>query len=806
MNEHFQSRGGVRMYRSLKKRPNRTLLGAEFQAGISVKDCLDTTYFMKIYMSKCRGLQYRNWRNVCADLKQMGCKKELLDVIYHSWVKFKFARALRPSMQSTYVYILKNFSDLEGQKIYDDCYEQYTEQPEGTTRVFYDRRGKDSRYYRLLEYFYNEQPEWILPLTVFPRIDFEKSKMHYSDEPYEINGDLIKEVHEKVFNYIMKLDIKKLFIPRGDLMQKYGSQRYNDGGVVRFDYERPSNSFDSSFKYQRFLTQPLTPREVWLPGKAIKQNNAFFMNVHRQILEKDPIYPSLIMEENHTSLLPHIKEGMWGFDISGFGFQFIREWLIAGNNAIRELYPCSQMEEQSEIFEQILGSVSVEMPNGEIKHPKRGIGLGYYEDLKTIVMMALLDDHYPISIYGDQGLIEKKGIEFAFELMKYSFIMNYEKLDEKASEKQLRWGGIIFDSDHCIRPRIYTDSIFGAFFSRHHWERKSSLQSVCKHYPEMYKSIEKRIVNMYDRIFGYEFFKGEHILPFEDGGLCLKPRVQGVSKLYNIRNHSTPENAMVFDPIYQTPFQLVNKSSVTFKESKRFSKMRKNLYKTQSAKDTMLYDYVNPEIEFNKKQPLLPRSLPRWADINLILGSNMSSGALTSGLWGEEIQKAAERQYFSSDPFRARATGGYSFITKWRSSRPPPQELLETAEVLKGCETTDTLYVSRNDLYQERSMGEDPFYYNTDLFSRVIEIADKRKATRSNVGSIDEKRLQEEVFELLPSMIKRRKVNDFAGVIALAEQVLDNYDRGYEIMSQSDHGFLENDDDFYADAIDLVDL
>jgi len=791
----------------LKRKPDRTLLGAEFQAGVSCKDSLEVSYFMKQYMYLCRGLQLRNWTRTELILKRMKCPKDILTVIYHSWVKFKFANAIRPSMRKTYTYIMKNFSDLEGQKIYDDCYEQYTEQPEDTTREFYKARGKDSRYFRLLEYFYNEQPEWILPLSVFPRIDFEKSKMHYSDIPYQIDNDIIKEVQEKVTSYIYNLDVKSLFIPRGDLMQKYGSQKYNDGGVVRFDYERPQNSFDSSFKYQRFLTQPLTPREVWLPGKAIKQNNAFFMNVHRQILQKDPTYPSLIMEENHDRLKEFLKVGMWKFDISGFGFQYLREWLIAGSNAIRELYPCSEIEEQSEIFEQILNSVSVEMPNGEIKKPIRGIGLGYYEDLKTIVMMALLEPHYPIQTYGDQGLVQKRGIEFCFDLMKYSFIMNYEKIDEGASEHRLRWGGVIFDLDQIIRPRIYSDSIFGAFFSRHHWERKTTLNSVSKHYPDMYKSLEKRLIFMYRRIFGYEFYNEELSSSFMNGGISMKPREGGPSKLYNIRNYATPENMMIFDPIYQTPFALANKKSATFKESKIFQKKRKALYVKNSPLDTILYDYVNPIIEYNKKEPILPRQLPRWADLNLILSSNMSSGALTSGLMGEEIMKAAERQYFSSDPFRARATGGYSFVTRWRSLRPPPQELLETAEVLKKVDNIDSLYVNRTDLVQNPMLSEDPMYYNTNLFDNVIGAISKRKATSSIAKSTTEvNRLKDDVLNLLPSMIKRQKVNNFSDVIKLSEKILDINNRDYDIREISDHGLEDDDDEYFADAIDLVDL
>jgi hypothetical protein len=531
------------------------------------------------------------------------------------------------------------------------------------------------------------------------------------------------------------------------------------------------------------------------------------MAVHRQILEKDPIYPSLDMDYNHARLKPYIETGMWKFDISGFGFQFIREWLIAGNNAIRELYPCSEIEEQSEIFEEILKNVSVELEDGSVIKPIRGIGLGYYEDLKTIVMNAILSDHFPISVYGDQGLIEKRGIEFAFALMAYSFLMNYEKLDEGSSEKRLRWGGMVFDPDTYFKPRIYSDSVFGAFFSRHHWERKASLYSVYKHYPEMYKSVEPRIVQMYNRIFGYEFYQGEASASFLDGGLSSRSRVAGVQRLYNIRSYMTPINLMVFEPIYQTPFRLVDKNYISFKESKKFHYKRRNIYKTNVPKDTLLYDYVNPILEFNKKNARLPRVLPRWADLNLILTSNMSSGSITCGLRGEEILKAAQWQHFASDPFRARATGGYSFVTRWRSERPPPQEWLESAEILMECETIDSLYVNRTDLLQNPMLSEDSMYYNTDLFKSIIGKVSKRKRGDLSEASFDlGNQLSEDVRNLLPSMIKRNKINDFSSLLAFAEQKLDGYDKGYNLIDESDHGDYEADETFYADAIDLVDL
>jgi len=760
-------------------------------------------------MRTCRGLQLRNWKAVLRLFNFLNVDKDLIRVIYNSWVMFKIARSFRPERSSIYVYILKNCSDLEGQRIYDDVYEQYTEQPYETTRDFYKSRyPNDSIQVRLMEYFYHEDPHWILPLSVFPRIDFEKSKMHYAFEDYTINPELLKEVHEKVFEYIMRLDIEEIFMPRGDVMQKYGTQRYNDGGIVRYDFERPKNSFDSSFKYQRFLTMPLTPREVWLPGKAIKQNNAFMMNIHRQILKRDPVYPSTDPLVNFSRIKPYLKKGFLKFDISGFGFQYVRELLTAGNRAIQELFPCSEYDEQTNIMEQILESVSVEMPNGDILYPKRGIGLGYYEDLKTIIMIALLQSSHPISIYGDQGLLDPFALEFAEELARFSFIMNWEKVDFGSSEGQTRWGGCIFNKENkaVIKPKLYMENILGAFFSRHHWERKLAIRGFAKHFPDVYVKIQNTVSDMYERTFGYEFYKSECRTSFDNGGLTLKPRNVGHLRLWNIRGYMSPVSAMVFDTTYQTPFKLAFDHKVSFKESKLFSKKRKAIYKSNGINDSTLYDYTNPVIVYNKKETILPRSLPKWADFNLIVYHSMSSGSLTCGLEGEEVKNAVVRQQFSSDPFRARATGGYSIDTLWRTSRPPDQEWLDVADVLMDLDKAHSLYVRRADLHQNPMLSDDPMYVDTNLFEHLITRIDKRKRSihsddHSELGA----RMSAEVRSILPSLIKRHKVNHLNDIVTLVEQRLGDFDKGYEV-AESDYGDYIADESYYADAIDMVDL
>jgi hypothetical protein len=789
-----------------KRRDYTPLIGPEFRLEKSVKQSLDVDFYIRLYMKLCRGLQRRNLVKVLGQLSAYGASEPILNIIIDSWVKFKFAQSVRPRSKQTYVYILKNFCDLEGQKIYDDVYEQFAEQPEKTSYDFFIMsKVTDQRYFRLLDYFYNEDPEWILPLEVFPRIDFEKSKMHLSFTPLHLSEEIIKECHDKVFAYVMKLNVRSLYMPRADVMQKYGNQRFNDGGVVRYDYEKPQHSFDSSFKYQRFLTKPLTPREVWLPGKAIKQNNAFMMTVHRQLLKSDPRYPSEDIKNDFEILREALGNEFLKFDISGFGFQYPRELLAVGNRVIQELYPCSVYDEQSAIFGKILDSVQVSYDDGSVVYPTRGIGLGYYEDLKTLIMLALLDKFDPVSVYGDQGLLPLTAVGFADELSRFSFIMNWEKVDFGASAGKTKWGGHSFTSSSVIKPRLYMESLLGAFFSRHHWERKSALLGFSIHYPDVYLRLQKRICNMYDVIWGYEFYPGDSFSPFMNGGLIKAPATTGYQRLWFLRGVMTPKNNMLFDTTYQTPFKRVSTSKVPYKESKAFSIKRKTMYKTSKVFDKSLYDYCNPELVYNKKTKPIPRSLPRWADFNLIAYHGISSGAITCGLRGEDVNNAINRQYLSMDPFRAASTGGYSITTRWRTSRPPDQEWLEIGAVLSQVDNIDSISVYRADLPQNPALMDDPMYFNDNLFTNLVKVVLKRKRTQLS-DSLPELglRVSDHVRQILPGLIKRSKVSHLNNLTSVVEKTLENYGT-FNTLEGSDYGDIMDDVEYYGDEIDLVD-
>jgi len=658
---------------------------------------------------------------------------------------------------------------------------------------------------RVLDYFRDENPEWYAPLDLFPRIFFVKDKMSLCHEPYVFDDSLKKEVFDKVFSYVLSLGINKLYMPYPDSLQKYGNQRYNDNGVVRFDYERPVSSFDSSFLYQEFLTKPLTPRQVWLPGKAIKQNNAFFMLVHRQILDADPRYPSVSEEEVKERLSAIIPTGALSFDISGFGFQYCREILIEANRAIQELFPCTVYDEQTEIFERILSDVEVIMPQGDRVRPIRGVGLGYWEDLKTIAMMAILAPFNPISLYGDQGILPLDAFDFFPELLKFQFILNFEKVGTAASTmQQTKWGGVTYTLDSHIKHKRLSEKFLGSFFARTHWERKSALVSFLKDDNREYIAIQKRIADMYEKTFGYEFYPKDIYNHYERGGIIDKAYDTGYIRMWWVRGQASPRSNLLFDAKYQTPFKRVGVIKTSLRMAKDFSQKRKALYRKNQVFDSTLYDYLYPRIEYNKKDKILPRVIPRWADLNLILLHGVSGNSLTCGLSPEEMKKAILYQSLSSDPFRARATGGYKVNTVWRTERPPDQEWVDIQEALEHVEPLSYLYVHRADLHQNPDLMNDPMYRDTNLFHTLIDKSLKRKRSIHSLGDHDEHDLRRAVMEKLPALINSGKVNNLPDIVRLVGDELGDlepFDKSYG----SEHGSVADDDAFFMDDIVMID-
>jgi hypothetical protein len=327
----------------------------------------------------------------------------------------------------------------------------------------------------------------------------------------------------------------------------------------------------------------------------------------------------------------------------------------------------------------------------------RGIGLGYYEDMKTIGIMAILNSFNPISVYGDQGLLPVDVGQMAVGVLRsYGFIIKDHK--DYSKQQIVKWSGYTMSRDKLAKRSTYWDGIFGAFSAQEHWERKSSLRSVSELMDD-YKLIDDYIAFHYERTFGPEFTRGDSYNHFDNSGVTLSsPYQAGFRKEWRVDMLKTPQISYESNVFHQSPFHI----EVNRKESKEFSKIRWKAYKYSRVESTEMLEYVYPRISMNgKPNRHLSRFgalLPWWADLKLVLEHGATSGTITSGLTGDELVTAAINQKFAPDPFKARATGGYKILTQYRSMRTVSKEMYVMATALSELSLMSSYSVKRYDV------------------------------------------------------------------------------------------------------------
>jgi hypothetical protein len=489
--------------------------------------------------------------------------------------------------------------------------------------------------------------------------------MPLSFESFDKEKANLPKFRELVKKYLRDLNIKNLFIPPPEMILKVASSRYNDGGEVKRDFQRPEKSFESGFLYQSFNPKPLSTREVWLPDKSTKINNAFWMIIGRQILKSDPIYPDDDPKITHERIKHKLKYFIHIFDISGFGLQYPRELLAIVAEEIVRLFPNPDLFEARDIFKRILSSVKVEMPDGTFVYPPRGIGLGYYEDLKTIGMMALLKPHNPVSVYGDQGILGLDGEDALQDLKDAGFIIKEGKSARHVGP--VKWSGWIMTPLQCIKPRERWHGIVSLFQGEYHWERKQILRSYATTFEDFYKKNDRKISFYYELFFGHEFRRGDSLGNFQNSGVSLTTLpFTGKLKGWQVDRMVAPTDTIIDNYIYESPFFTEWKRA----DAKKFSIKRKETYRRSLPCSTELVEYVNPRLEMHKsivpKLNPLARAISDSNEVKLLVNYGLSTGKFTFGLHGNELLKALSYCSRARNPFEAYATGGYSVKTVWR--------------------------------------------------------------------------------------------------------------------------------------------
>jgi hypothetical protein len=388
------------------------------------------------------------------------------------------------------------------------------------------------------------------------------------------------------------------------------------------------------------------------------------------------------------------------------------------------------MDGMNSELNRMLDKVTVDMPDGSRVNPPRGIGLGYFETLKTISILALLQSFRPYSVYGDQGLVPDltgwDAINVVEHLKSYGFLFEGDadlkvmSTTNTSPITSLKWAGahsLVFRGEkRIVEKGIIANPYIGAFFQAEHWRRKSSLHSLCKRDEKTYKKYETRILRLYKLYFGKEFFEGDHLLNFIDGGISYSnPLLEGITKVYKLPSYRIPFEDTLFQAPFITPFKRAKSSVFPNRMAREFSKLRKSIFKKTEWMDCSVHFYTNPRIEYNSIYSPSEKLLPEWADLLYMFNYGASSGSFTYFLSGEQMEKAIQVYSLSSDPLKAYASGGYKILDRYHKPSIPSREWVQAVEGLRKIKVRSLDYVSRADLPTDLSLADDPMYVNEDL-------------------------------------------------------------------------------------------
>jgi hypothetical protein len=708
-----------RLRRNLQEVPP-VLIGGINDPHKPMKDNLMNRLLFKQFCTLVRNFSFTAFRKMESRLLERDKKSKVFLAFRHFWVTLKVIQDLYPEVKTLCYLLLRNCYNPQYCKDYKDTLDFASEFAGSIQQMpWTGNEETDQNTYDILMVLRKLDKELWVPASALPRFEFEsKEKFKYSFVQYELTDEQKEFFRNSVRTYISGLPKDKIFVPPPDVLLKVASSRYNDGGVVRRDYERPQNTLSGGFLYQKFCPKPYEVREVWLPDKSTKIINAFWMFIGRQILKSDTRYPDSDPMVTWERIKGRLKSFLH-FDITAFGLQYLREYILIVAEVITSFYPSNDMEEYLILLRRSFENVKV-TKDGMTYHPPRGIGLGYYEDLKTIGMMALLLPYDPISVYGDQGLLPYDGEKLATKkLIEYHFI-----IEKPVSKKVagMKWSGLTMRlNSQPKRARSRLFSIVAALNGQYHWERKMILRSFYEEHPEEYSKITGRLSYLYERIFGYEFYPGDSLNNFNNSGICsISPTNSGMIRSVLVDRLLSPKDVIQDNMFYSTPFFTTWKRA----DSKKFSIRRKQLYKNSPIMDTVQYEYYNPVIEYHKTKQMDLSPLARLVDdsleTKLIVNYKLSTGRYTAGLTPSMMDTALRLYSRAPNPYQCLGTGGYRIKTPWHGVGVPCVDTMYLHDLLRN----------RVDLYDVYSVEKfDTRFPSKQLFSNPN--SRKRKGTET---------------------------------------------------------------------------
>jgi len=466
------------------------------------------------------------------------------------------------------------------------------------------------------------------------KIDKDKeSKMYLTQlsPPDTLQCDKMRAEVRK-FLSLLDLPTHAVYPEEEDLRIPSKSFCYTERGIYE-DRDAEAYGFGPCL-YQSFMTGFDSPRECWLPSPEYKRSSRFWSIVTRPIVDLVG-YSCLNKTDTEIwNLLKNRIEPAVSFDLKGSGLQFPLEYLIIVAEELARIYP--DLEEETSRMTNLLNNLQVIKDNKTIDI-KRGPGLGYYTNLKSIALWSIMRGLKIKASFDDDLLVAEEHFTSVLDrCLEYGFIVN----DKKTGK---RWNNVYWfieagiSQDGLVTFSTEQADIAAIFRQRFYYERKQLVSSL-------ENEIQLLVAYHLERFYGHEFRRKESLLSIEEGGYCTTiPVTYGISRgafaVIDKRRHEVSQFKIAAD-LY--PSELL-----TLSERKDIHKTRKSRWK--SGRSIHTYDHSLLERYSTTKIRLSYYDYPVWAEACINM-HDFTSGNQVGDYTEEEIIGAFIDYRDSPDP------------------------------------------------------------------------------------------------------------------------------------------------------------
>jgi hypothetical protein len=518
----------------------------------------------------------------------------------------------------------------------------------------------------------------------FPNYVKHKESKMYLTQLETPDNDLVEELKDRLRTVIREYGPREISIPAGEAVTSLSSSKYSDGHYPRSDYEKPESTWHYSWTYQHFKTDPTTEREVWLPPKSYKIASSWWHFFTEPINSR---IPWLVCNDTLTETRKDLHkrfEPVKTIDLKGFGLQFPREYIMATIDVLKEIYPASELDEYERLTAFLFKNLSVKMEDDTFIVPKRGVGLGYFSNIMTLVVGALLSEFKIVKMFNDDILCPSTTYDEAVaKLIRFKFIINekksgreYKKAPYFAGASMARNGSLHYFDVQGQRAAVFT--------KRYHYERKQIILSTTWRY-------RWKINYHYERIFGYEYQKCDTFEHPNKLGLDIS-----AEKPVGYVKGGLLKEVMVPKPDVNEEERRVWSIKYPWKtptKSKNFGRYRKEFI--QKYKHHIHYteydEYLNPDIKMRVTEQSHPDfflgsyQLPRWADLESLIRTGYTCGRTTKGRHPKRAAHYMLNHLLATDPINSWVSGGYDIISPFYRIPAPTLEVQLLYDRLKSC-------------------------------------------------------------------------------------------------------------------------